>query len=167
MLWLSADFSKDCSGIALWAGNVLANTYTVKVKGKLGKHVFAGQTYGSQVAAWQAAFTVWPRGALVYEGGLGHNMKTARILAEHRGGVLMLWRLNCSGPMIAANVKEWRRVACETWPGLSWPADRERCKATAVSLVKEHFGRDVSADEADAVLVGHWALRTRAVEVAP
>lgn len=168
MLWLSADLSKSRSGLALWRGSELVHVATLRAKGSKGKHVFGSRTYESDIAAWRAAFR-GPGderidGPLVHEAGLGHHMTTARILAEHRGGVLMLWRLHCGGPVLSVNVGEWRRVAREAW-GVSWPADSDACKALAVSLVREHYGREVSGDEADAVLVGLWALRTRAVEV--
>lgn len=167
MLWLSADLSKSCSGLALWRGSELLRVASLRPKGKQGKHAFGSVTYESDIAAWRSAFRGPGEerlGALVHEAGLGHRMGTARILAEHRGGVLMLWRIACGGPVVSVNVNEWRRVAREAW-GVSWPKDGAACKALAVSLVREHYGREVSKDEADAVLVGVWALRTRAVEV--
>lgn len=168
MLWLSADLSKSRSGLALWRGSDLLRVATVRAVGSKGRHAFLGRTHDTDIAAWQTAFR-GPGderiGALVHEAGLGHHMTTSRILAEHRGGVLMLWRLaSGGGPVVSVNVNEWRRVAREAW-GVSWPKDGAACKALAVQLVREHYGRDVTKDEADAVLVGHWALRTRAIEV--
>lgn len=165
MLWLSADLSKSCSGLALWRGSELLRVACVKPKGAKGKHTFGSAVHPTDIAAWHAAMMaegVRP-GALVVESGLGHHMTTARILAEHRGGVLMLWRLWCGGPVVSVSPNEWRRVAREAW-GVSWPKDGDACKALAVSLVREHYGREVSEDEADAILIGHWAIRTRALE---
>lgn len=174
MLWLSADFSKESSGLALWRDSTLMTVSTVRIKGKLGKHTLGEFTYATDIEAWAVALRS-PRGEtvsmLVHEAGLGHNMKAARILAEHRGGVLMLWRTLGGGPTVSVNVNEWTRVARETLscgdlgPGQwSWPSDTDARKRLSAQVVNEHFGpglgRFVNGDEADAVLVGHWAVRT-------
>lgn len=163
MIWLSADLSKSCSGLALWRDSSLLSVACLRAFGAKGKHKFQGRAFDSDIEAWRAAFAGMSgdKGphVLVYESGLGHHMTTARILAEHRGGVLMLWRVFGAARAIEVNVNEWRRVAREAW-GVSWPKDGSACKALAVSLVREHYRREVTEDEADAVLIGHWFIRT-------
>ena len=55
-------------------------------------------------------------------------------------------------------MSEWRRVIKESY-GVSWPQNRESKKAFAVRLVHTAYGVDVTDDEADAVLLGHAAIR--------
>ena len=56
------------------------------------------------------------------------------------------------------NVSEWKRVIKED-QGISWPKDSARQKALAIKLVKDLYGIEVTEDEADAVLLGHAAIR--------
>jgi hypothetical protein len=166
MLWLSADLSKLLSGVAFWRGSQLVATNSVEPYGGKGRfRLRDGDDCEHELGAWLRIFgsgtDLQSRAvALVVESGLGHRMKTAQILAEHRGRVLGWWDATGPGrPVHRVGSTEWRRVAREAW-GVSWPSDGESCKALAVEVVAARFGRTLPPDEADAVLVGHWAIRT-------
>ena len=148
--WVSLDLSTTCSGVAFWAGPRLVSTTTIKKS-------------RTEIDAWREALTDCK--ALVYEDGLMHRPQVAKALSEHRGMVLAVWKIVANGPMRAVNVQAWRKVARLTW-GLPFPAHSAGCKELAVWLVRKQWGIEVGADEADAVLVGHWAVKTRAIESA-
>lgn len=160
--WISADLSKSCSGVAIWEGAQLVDTATVRPDGRTGRYIASGVVHGSEIDAWRAVLS--GAGALVHEAGLGHRSAVTQALAAHRGLVLAVWQMVGGGPVRSVSVQTWRKVARQTW-GLPFPAHSAGCKELAVWLVRRHWGLAVGHDEADAVLVGHWALRTRALEV--
>lgn len=66
-------------------------------------------------------------------------------------------------PVTEVNTSSWRKVCGEAW-GVSFPAKSDAAKALSIALVREHYGVTCTDDEADAVLLGFWALRTRTVK---
>lgn len=157
-LWLSADLSVACSGVALWRGDEIMETLTVGKKGRL-----PGTMDGWRSVFVDGAWSVPGRPlALVYEDGLMHHARVAKALSEHRGMVLGAWQMFCGGPTRRVNVQVWRKVARQTW-GMPFPAHSAGCKELAQWLVRRHYGRAVGPDEADAVLVGNWAVKTGAL----
>ena len=186
MLWLSADLaSKTPTGLALWRGSELLRTAVLRPVGAAGKVRLGGTVYATEMAAWLAAFCApapldeRPQ-VLVAESVhvATHNgrplVAPALALSAMHGRVGAWWLATAPErrPMVEVDVNTWRSVvrehlsngklAARAW---SWPKKGEDCKPVAQALVREHYGREVSEDEADAVLVGVWALRTRAVEV--
>ena len=170
MHWLSIDPAKR-SGVAYWRGSTLLRTAVVRPTNMNRPDRAPGpwrvddDKHASEVDAWRAALragvSAWSNSFVVLERGRGASRSSDASLGERRGYIRAL------AECMAARVEEvelstWRRVVAEAY-GCSWPVEGERCKALAVSLVREHFGREVSADEADAVLVGVAALRMRVV----
>lgn len=158
--WISVDPGTR-SGLAVWAGAVLEATAVVRPIGKLGRWATLGGEARGEAMAWNRV--LGGADAVAVEGcGFGLPRGALASLSRKIGGLERSAEL-AGVRFVEVNVSEWRRVVAEAW-GCSWPRDSEACKRLAQSLVLEHFGRQVSEDEADAVLVGHAALRMRLVD---
>ena len=101
---------------------------------------------------------------LIMENPMGAMPRSVAEIAWYRGYITSLVDERL-GTVIDVNTSEWRRVAAEAW-GISWPRQTDLIKELAVKLVKENYGLqqcDIGPDEAEAILIGHWGLRTRTV----
>lgn len=182
MLWLSADIA-EVTGLALWRGPDLIRTAVLRKRGEKGCYLFAGVLHASEMLAWLEAFragaTLEDRPMrLIVESvhvdfRLGKPLvKPALSLAKRHGRVEAWWKATSPerADPVDVDVNTWRAVARQTlshgamapmeW---TWPKSGDDCKPVAQALVRQHYGLAVTGDEAEAVLVGHWALRTSAV----
>ena len=156
--WLSVDPANK-TGLAWWVGQELLAIGTLRKmgsKGKwVGKYSWNRSVYENE---WEAVHDMISQSRqVIIEEGFGGFAKAVGKQGEYRG----FWRAACQAngiTLTVVNVSEWRRVIKETF-NVSWPATTERKKALAVKLVKEHYRRDVGDDEADAILLGHAAIR--------
>lgn len=101
---------------------------------------------------------------LIMENPMGAMPRSVAEIAWYRGYITSLVDARL-GTVIDVNTSEWRRVAAEAW-GISWPRQTELIKELAIKIVKENYGlqqHDIGPDEAEAILIGHWGLRTRTV----
>lgn len=184
MLWLSADIAAT-TGLALWRGRELLRTAILAKVGEKGRYRFDRRQHEDEMGAWLDAFRASsplddrPERLIVESVHVDFRngkplVKPALSLAKRHGRVEAWWKATAPErcDAVDVDVNTWRSVARQTmslgddgpmkWV---WPKKGEDCKPVAQALVLEHYERQVSGDEADAVLVGHWALRTRAVEV--
>lgn len=176
MRWYSIDPATK-TGIAVWEGDQLEMVGTVRpAKAKEAKQADVPRADALTVD-WRNTETRWTFTArnrmhfwrflladgptVVAEEAMGFSPKAVAQLGFRRGYVAAIVEV-AFGTLIEVNSSEWRRVAREAY-GVSFPNNSEAAKALAVSLVHEQFGLECSDDEADAVLVGVWALRTQAV----
>jgi hypothetical protein len=161
MKWLSID-PAGTSGYAVWQGDQLLTTGIVKKKGAHGKHYLTlnAATYACRYDAWVRLLNDSEATLIVIEEGCGSFTTAVKSQAELRGYIHAIADavLPCYSYFEVVNVSEWRRVIKEGY-GISWPKDRDRCKALSVQLVKDHFGIEVTNDESDAILIGAAALR--------
>lgn len=175
MRWLSIDPATK-TGIARWEGPRLVSVATLRpmtageakphgcTKGDLaaivlldGRRVIVPHV--TTARAWSSLLPGIE--AVIIEEAMGFQPKTVAQLGYRRGYIAAL----CEQRNVAVtevNTSSWRKVAGDAW-GVSFPAKSDAAKVLAQSLVREHFGVECTDDEADAVLVGHWALRTRTV----
>lgn len=161
MHWLSIDPAK-CSGVAHWRGTSCIGTVVVRPVGAKGRWRVDEVVHKSEVDAWRAALSTTSNSLVVLEHGRGASRSSDASLGERRGYIRAL--AECTGARVEEiELSTWRRVVAEHY-GCSWPVDGEACKRLAVSLVAEHYHRIVTPDEADAVLVGHAALRMRIID---
>ncbi len=181
--WVSVDPAK-ATGVAVWDGDLLVGVATVspstktdiknakKVNGlEVGDDPYTVTwmgTSGSTVVVFPTMLAAyfWIVGGaarVVIEHSMGPRPKSVSQIAWRRGYLAALAAVS-NVPTTEVNTSEWRRVVTEAW-GWSWPRDSKLCKELAIRLAQEHFGcsEDIGGDEADAVLVGHWAVKTGTV----
>lgn len=184
--WISIDPAKNL-GFAEWMGGVLQYTGTcraitkteVKAAHKRGvpwadarcfvvdRKPVGGSRHEPVVTAtmYDAFYSlVYTCKNVVIEEPFGKHVKSVAMMAWLRGYIAAI-AASTQAKYTEVNNSEWTRVAAEAW-GVSWPRDSELRKQLAIKLVKDHYDVDCTGydDEADAVLVGAWALRTRTVE---
>jgi len=160
-LWASIDPAKRVTGVALWEGDRLEGTFTIKPRGASGKwYTEDGKVMESEYMAFDYGLTGLH--AVIMEEGFGGFAKAVATQGERRGYIRAVCAVNKT-PCQTVNVSEWRRCIKEAY-GVSWPRESARCKALSVKLVREIHGRDVGDDEADAVLIGAAAMRMRLVD---
>jgi hypothetical protein len=160
MKWLSVDPANK-SGLAYWENARLVNTTVLRKMGAKGKHLTGGALFESRWEAW--IYATRGLASVICEEGFGRFPAAIAAQGEARGYI----KAACHSqhiPFIVVNTKEWGRVIKETF-GISWPADTERKKALAVSIVWGKYGVHVTHDEADAVLIGVAAMRMGLVNV--
>ena len=177
--WVSID-PANRSGVAFWvrhdagdnSGDRLLKTGIVRAMGNKGNYVVeaggGGDKYESKLRTWNNVLL--GQSAVAIEEGAGRFVSAVKAQALLRGYIRAVWDFTVLvrndttvlGNFHTINVSEWRRVIKEHY-GVSWPKDSERCKALSVKLVNEHFGVNVSDDEADAVLIGVAARRMRLI----
>lgn len=170
MRWISIDPSEKASGLAYWDGASLVSVHTLRAaKGAKEKRqgaVWIGDVlaFASLIDAWRSALHYVPDVCAVFvEESMGKSPRSVAAIGEVRGYIRAACELE-SVPYKTVNTLEWRRVVGEAH-GFSFPVHREDAKARAVELVSEVYGRTLTDDEAEAVCVGMWAMRTRAVRV--
>ena len=152
--WVSIDPANK-SGIAFWRYDRLTGTAVMRAVGKSGKWRVGERAYESRHAATLSV--IHGASMVIAEEGFGRFASAIKSQA----GMIGYWRCACDAldiPFATVNVSEWRRVIKEAY-AISWPATTERKKALSVSLVKKAYGITVTDDEADAVLLGHAAIR--------
>ena len=176
MRWLSVDPATK-TGIARWDGPRLVSVATLRpmtateakphgcAKGDMAALVLLDSRrvlipHVTTARAW--AWLLAGIDAVVIEEAMGFQPKTVAQLGYRRGYIAALCEQR-GVPVTEVNTSSWRKVAGEAW-GVSFPAKSDAAKILAQSLAAEHFGVLCTDDEADAVLVGHWALRTRTVQ---
>lgn len=148
------------SGVAIFNGNgELCKSLVVKPMGGKGKWYAGAEIYESQILAWDSVYRSIPTNKrVIIERGFGAMMTAVRAQ-----GIQIGWHnCMCANYGIESptqvNVSEWRRVISEDCK-ISWPKDSDRCKKLSVQLVMRLYDIDVTADEADAVLLGRAAIR--------
>lgn len=166
MRWASVDPANK-AGIAYWDGDQLAGTVILKRVGAKGKFSLDGVIFLDRFTAWKDALESCA--AIVTEEGCGRFATAIKSQAGIRGYIeavcdyIRLRNGDANAVFRTVNVSEWRRVIKEAY-GVSWPATTERKKALSVQLVRQHYGIEVTNDEADAVLLGVAAMRTGIVK---
>lgn len=175
MRWLSVDPATHCSGLALWDGDRLVDTGIVKsiaqserrrIEWRIPRPVDSWVSrFTSPAAAWDSIIATNRIAAIVLEHSFSPTPKSTAAVAFMRGQIAAVAALR-GARFEGINTSSWRKCTAEAW-GCSWTSAREedRLKALSQSLVREHFGVDVTGDEADAVLVGFAALRMRIVDI--
>lgn len=182
--WLSVDPAKSL-GVATWYGNKLVHTSTIRpstkteIKNAVKQgHIFSKDPYsvvqkivGAERSEPKPFFNLHAAYCsvvdeaefILVEHSMGHIAKAVSQVAWRRGYFACLAAL-VDAVFVEVNTSEWRRVASETWD-VSFPNDSALCKALALKLCAENY-TDVEGydDEADAVLIGHWGLRTRTID---
>lgn len=172
MKWLSVDPATK-TGLARWEDETLVSVATMRPPApKEAKSRGVSKASGIVVASTQGADIYLGRKhawaaqlsgveAVVIEEAMGFRPKAVSQLAFRRGYVAAF----CESRGVAyveVNTSEWRRVAGEAFR-VSFPANSDAAKALSIALVREHYQIECSDDEADAVLVGLWAIRTRSI----
>lgn len=164
MRWISIDPATK-TGIARWDGGALVGVSTLRppLKKEARQHPGAALVLvnGTNVAGLASPFVAWSFlvagvGAVIVEEGMGGSEKSIAQLAFRRGYIAR----ECDGRHIRhkeVNSKAWKKAVGEHY-GAKFPGYSKLDKEHAVALVERHFGRSCSGDEADAVLVGVWAM---------
>lgn len=180
--WISIDPAAR-SGFAFWAGETLIGFGTLRPKGDKGRwtvefaahrdapagaEVFEVAEPGrcsANVVAWERVFGMYEPRVVVMEHAYGPSTLAVASLADRRGFIRALAERR-GARVEEINTGIWRRCARERW-GCNWTSEGEpeRLKDLARSLVREHFDAIANGDEANAILVGHAALRTRVVDL--
>lgn len=156
MYWISID-PASVMGVAVWNGDKLFTSYVVRKYGAKGRWKFGNDIVPSRREAMLEV--VRKHGLVIVEEGFGRFTSAVKHQAELRGYL----RAVCDSfgaQMRVINVSEWRRVISEHYD-VRWPAKSAEKKRAAVLLVNELFGRLVTHDEADAILLGRAAVLMR------
>jgi len=155
MIWASIDPAKGKMGVAIWYDAKLIECCVIKPMGAKGRFYAGDVVLESRRAALLYSM---PSVTTVYiEKGAGGRPN----IVDAQGWIRGYIEAVCDGfntKVVTVNVSEWRRVIKED-QGVSWPKDRCRKKALAVSLVNDLYGVDVTDDEADAILLGRACIR--------
>jgi len=164
------------SGIAVFVDGSLAEVWTLRPRGASG--AYALWSAGRSQHVWASRYLAWitmlseAHVVVCEQAWLGLRPGAAMSLARQVGYIEALAQGStyrapqgasdaCRPEWREVTPSEWRRVARETWGRpMAWPSGRDEKKALAVALVRERWGITVSDDEADAVLIGWWALMT-------
>ena len=167
MRWISIDPANK-SGVAFWDGDELIGTAVLCAVGKSGKYRVNSVRMECRWSAWEGTLIGFEH--VVIEEGCGRFSTAIKAQAALRGYVQAVCEyrtlIGANVAFTVVNVSEWRRVIKEAY-GVSWPATTERKKALSVQLVAREYGRSVTDDEADAVLLGVAAMRMGLVECKP
>ncbi len=156
-----------CSGVAIFgADGALETTFVVKPMGGKGRWYVGADVVPCHREAWDAAYGMASRfdgyPTVCIERGFGGMATAIRAQGMQIGYHKCFCEWLGVNPPIEVNVSEWRRVIAEE-VGCSWPRDSDRCKALSVKLCSQLYGREVTADESDAALLGRAAIRMRLV----
>ena len=150
-----------CSGFAVFAHDgCVVETGTIRPRGTKGKWYCGEDVHCSRLDAWRSVFVSADHAGatVVIERGFGGMVSAVRSQGMHIGYHQCLCETIGLDRPTEINVAEWRRVIREDL-GISWPKDRDACKALSRNLVKEIYNLDLSDDESDAVLLGRAAIR--------
>lgn len=157
MIWLSVDPGTGKSGIARWDRHELVDSKVIKPCGAKGSYWIGHEKVGSKTEAWINAVNITNR--VFMERGAGFRPNVINGQAKLRGYIEGVCAMHPRKPICEEiNVSEWKRVIKED-QGISWPKDSARQKQLAISLVQQIYNREVTEDEADAILIGHAAIR--------
>lgn len=161
MKWVSID-PANSAGVAFWDDDKLHSTCIIKARGGKGAYYGAiGEICQTKHLAWLSIVTLAEQ--IIMEEGFGARAKVVASQGHLRGYITAIADSRAV-PVSVVNVSEWRRIIKDGF-GVSWPREREGCKALSKSIVKQVYGIDVSDDESDAVLLGYAALRMRRVDL--
>lgn len=160
--WASIDPATGKSGVALWEGSLLQATFVIKKRGNKGAYYCGSTICESRRAAWGTGLKWAVDGTVIIEKGAGDRPNVVNAQGWLRGYIEHACEMQNTGLRVVS-VSEWRRVIREA-QGISWPSGRDPKKQLAIRTVKDLYGVDVTDDEADAVLLGHAALRMGMVE---
>lgn len=162
--WMTVDIGASKSGVALWHGADLKNYFIIKPCGAKGSYWVGDIKVGSKFAAWHDYIKNWAE-LVIVERGAGHRPNVINGQAKLRGYLEAICdkvsrELHIEAPLQfqEVNVSEWKRVIKED-QNISWPRDSARQKELAQKLVLELYGKTVTEDEADAILLGRAAIR--------
>lgn len=111
-------------------------------------------------ASWAIAIQAFVRGAdhVVVEESFGDAKATVAKLAHMRGRIEQ--ECNRQGvPYTEVNVSVWRKVIGDE-VGLTYPNKSADVKARSIELAKRHYNIDVDDNQAEAALIGRWAMMT-------
>lgn len=170
MHWLSIDPATK-TGIAHWRGDTLVGVRTLRAaKAHERQRGYAlaldvtGLSIGfaSMFAAWGSQLA--GASAVVIEEGMGGAPKSVAQLGFRRGFIAALCEQRRIG-YSEINSKRWKKVVGEHLDD-KFPGYSKLDKAHAVALVDKRYplARGCSSDEADAVLVGLYALLSGTVQ---
>lgn len=155
MTFLSIDIGSTKSGIAKWHNGKLRASFVVKPCGNKGAYWLGGDKVSSKFTAWEDCVIGVDK--VIMERGAGHRPNVINGQAKLRGYIEAICEQQGVKHM-EVNVSEWKRVIKED-QDISWPKDSARQKALAIQLVKDLYSKEVTEDEADAILLGHASLR--------
>ena len=161
MQWVSIDPAKGKTGYAIWREDRLIETGIIKKRGNKGQWYLNKEIMNSEFDSFDKLLLY--SDFCICEVGFGNRPLVIAGQAERRGYI----RSICNALMIdylEINVSEWRRTIKEAY-NVSFPKSSDRCKELSVKLVEEHYGIEVTNDEADAVLIGVAAMRQKLMEV--
>lgn len=170
MRWLSVDPATK-TGIARWDGPRLVSVATLRplLAAEQRAHPEAALVLvtGATIIPFATPFAAW--GAMlagaqmvVVEEGMGSAEKSIAQLAFRRGYIAHA-AASRGARHIEVNSKRWKKVVGTKY-GEKFPGYSKLDKEHAIALVAKHFGLTVLGDEADAILVGVWALEPRVAE---
>jgi hypothetical protein len=156
----------NTSGVAVFnADGNLERCFVVRAMGKKGKYLAGGNVFSNMRDAWFKVYDHCKPGRVIIERGFG-SMSTA---IDSQGMHYGMHRVFCAFAGLPeparVNVSEWRRVIKESH-AVSWPRESERCKELSISLCLKIWGNKITADEADACLLGLAAIRMGMAEIA-
>jgi len=178
--WASVDSAKLKSGVALWRGDELIEAFTLRPVGKSDDGLWARWaqgvklwSVGSRLAAWLGVLDAVglsrsPPESFVIATERGKNRGADRSLGWSVGYLCGLAELK-GRKVVDVELSTWRRSVAEAMAELgrpiSWPAGET--KEVAVKVARELYPQlgMITDDEAEAVLIGHAAMRLRLVEV--
>lgn len=150
----------NVSGVAVFdeSGN-LECSGIVRARGKSGEYLALGVVCCDLLSAWTHVYAaVANPGRIIIERGFGSHATAIDSQGMHYGMHRILCAMQLLPDPDRVNVSEWRRVIREGH-NVSWPRESDRCKELSVSLCRKIWGRDMTADEADACLLGLAAIR--------
>jgi hypothetical protein len=154
-MWISIDPASK-SGWAMWDGDKLFKSGTIRAMGKAGKWIIecydlSRVVYENECHAWSSLLCL--PDMLVLEHGRGEHRNADSSLAERRGYIRAIAETNGCMYNEVTNA-EWRRIVKEQ-TGLSWPTGAS--KDHSLKLCKDLMGLECeTADESDALLIG-WS----------
>lgn len=161
MRWVSIDAAGIVSGVAIWEGERLKATYTIRPCGGKGRWYRGGCIHPDEYTAWSDPLQC--SDLVIAELARGQFRTADRALFERIGYL----RAICGSQGVRferMNLSEWRRIIRELFD-IAWPKGSDRCKAHAVALAAEHLGLELgddkyAADQAEAALMGYAALKS-------
>ena len=164
---LSIDPSTSATGIALWCGCKLVDSYALKIPKTLKK---AEKEDGRNVEilfkkrvlyideAIENIISAHDISQIVIEDQyLGRSVKSLKVLVEFRAAIETIAAQN-GVSVTRCMPSEWQRYALGS-------LKKGETKAKSVEKVYDLFGISVTHDEADAILIGWWYINRNSEEV--
>jgi len=162
---MSIDPATGKMGIAIWENNELIDTFIVQKYGTKGKYKIINdnkkEIYNNYYEVIHTLIYFTGIEYVFAERGFGARANVVNAQAHIRGYINAICDVN---NVVYTEVKlsSWRRGIKDLYK-TSWPRTSLEQKALACKLVKEKFNIDVSEDEADAILIGQYAILSRLV----